>query len=220
MHKVYRRIKNKEVPQIGKFSLKKIVQKSGNAIKTAAKAVVNVVTAPAKLAVKGVLEVALPQMAPGLLYLFIKKPSLIERLPEKARRKRKRQETFAKFVTGTIGMKEDHFMGIIRNGIMKKMGKSPEAVLAAMLKVPESEIGILPLMAGIVPVIIKVVDVLKKVFGAKSGEGELAQEDLPDASDFSDWSASESSAAANELSQQDEYTDPTSSEDRKTNKIC
>lgn len=221
MQKVYRRIKNKEVPQVGKISLKKIVKKAATAVKNVTKAVTKVATAPARLAAKGVLEVALPQMAPGLLYLFIKKPELIAKLPEKARRKRKRQEGFAKFVVKAIGMKEDHFMGIIRNGIMKKMGKSPEAVLAGMLKVPESEIGIIPVIMAVLPFITKIIGILKKVFGAKGGEGEMGKDDLPDQSDFAEWSTEESAAAASDLSQQDsDLSDTTSSDDRKTNKIC
>lgn len=94
------------------------------------------ITAPLQLMAKAILEVQLPAAAPMFLYLFINDPATIEKLPTKAREKRKKSERLANFIVNEVGMKREHFMGIVRNGIKKRYGKEPEAVIADKLKMP------------------------------------------------------------------------------------
>ena len=166
-------------------AVKKVANKVVTAAKTAGKAVIKVVTAPARLAAKGILEVMLPSSAPFFLYLFITNQDTINKLPEKARKKRKKSERIAHFIVDGIGMKQDHFMGILRNGIMKKYGESPEQVLSKMVKGPINGIGIAPaLILAAIPVVKKIISTLMKVFG-KKGE-EISEEDAPDPNDFAE----------------------------------
>jgi hypothetical protein len=232
-NKVYMRIKNNHVPQIGKIKLKKIFKNAGNAIKKGTKAFTKVVattikkptqllvkatkgitklalkaiTTPAKLAAKGTIELLMPKMAPTFLYLFIKDPALVAKLPAKAQRKRTKSAKLAKFITGTLGMKEDHFYGIARNGIMKHYGKSPEAVLSAMLGAKVSGIGILPIIAAVLPVIIKVVKLIGSVFGKKDKDAEsYSANDIPDQSDFESLTPQESTGLSQQVMAQPDTT--------------
>jgi hypothetical protein len=86
-------------------------------------------TAPARLAVKGILEISIPKAAPFFLYLFVTDKAEIEKLPSKVKSKREKASKIADFIVNAIGMKRDHLMGIIRNGIEKKYGKAPERVI-------------------------------------------------------------------------------------------
>jgi hypothetical protein len=68
-------------------------------------------------------------------------------------------------------MKEGHFMGIVRNGLMKRLGKSPEAYLSEALKLNiGGSIGVLPL----IPIILNLLPKILKLFkgGAKEA-GEI-----------------------------------------------
>jgi len=147
--------------------------------KKVVKAAVKVATAPLRLIAKGILEVALPKAAPFFLYLFITDPKLLAKMPAKVQAKRKKSEKIANFIVNGIGMKRDHFMGIVRNGIMKHYGKSPENVIAAMTK-GVSGIGVIP-----VAVITALISIIQKIAKAKGQKGESASAaDAPDASDF------------------------------------
>ena len=228
------------------------------ATKAVAKGVLKTITAPAQLAAKATLELLLPKMAPTFLYLFIKDPALIAKLPAKAQKKRKKSEKLAKFITGAIGMKEAHFLGIVRNGIQKHYGKSPESVLEGMIGSKVSGVGVLPAILAILPVIMKVIKLIGSVFKKKDKEVEdFSANDIPDQSDFADITTEESTEMSRAVKQQpdvaqysetdsyapdttftgeqatqypsdpalDSYTtsrgvDPTSSADRRSNKVC
>ena len=108
----------------------KLLQKVGQGLKKAGTTVAKVVTAPARLAAKGALEIYLPKAAPTFLYLFTPAGA---QLPDMVARKKAKQERLKKFIVNGIGMKEDHFMAIIRNNLTKRFGKSPEAYLQERL---------------------------------------------------------------------------------------
>lgn len=117
----------RQIDEIGflkKFG--KWVKKAG---KNVAKAAIKVASAPLRLAIKAILEVTLPKAAPNFLYLFIPQSS-VSSMPQAVQKKRKKQAKRAKFITKHIGMKEDHIMKILRNGIMKRMGRTPEQLLS------------------------------------------------------------------------------------------
>jgi len=110
-----------------------LLTKVATGVKTASKAVTKVATAPARLAAKGILEVTLPNAAPFFLYLFLSKDQ-VAKAPAKVIAKRQKAEKVAAFIMNGIGMKSDHFNGIIRNGIIKKYGRSPEKVIEDNMK--------------------------------------------------------------------------------------
>ncbi|MFZ4056969.1 MAG: hypothetical protein ACOYKE_02470 [Ferruginibacter sp.] len=116
----------------------KFLQKIGKGIKKGLKAVTKVVTAPLRLIAKGAMEIYLPKAAPAFLYLFADEKVL----PDKMKAKRKKSEKFKNFIVKKIGMKEKHFMAIIRNKLTKNYRMSPEAYLAkAIPKVAIKGIG-------------------------------------------------------------------------------
>ncbi len=112
-------------PMIGGF-----FGKIWKGIKKVGGAVVKVATFPLRFIAKGVMEIYLPKAAYGFLYLFAAENIL----PDKMKAKRKKAEKFKNFVCKKIGMKEKHFMGIVRNSLTKKFGMSPESYLAKSLK--------------------------------------------------------------------------------------
>lgn len=153
-----------------------LLKKVGAGLKKVGKGLLKVATVTQRLAIKGVLEVALPKMAPMFIYLFIKDPAIIAKLPEKARKKRKTSERLAKFIVKGIGMKEDHFMGIIRNGIMKRYHKSPEALLSKSLGQSINGIGAIGFVQFI-PMALGLITKIMKLFKKPAGEdGNLAQD--------------------------------------------
>jgi hypothetical protein len=147
--------------------------------KVVVKAAVKVVTAPLRLLAKGVLEVTLPKSAPFFLYLFITDPKLLAKMPASVQAKRRKSEKIADFIVNGIGMKRSHFMAIVRNGIMKHYGKSPENVLAEMTK-GIAGIGIIPI--AVVSALISIIQKIGKLLG-KKGESVSAS-DAPDPNDF------------------------------------
>ena len=152
-------------------------------VKTAAK----IATAPARLGIKAALEILLPQAAPFFLYLFIMDQKTIQSLPPKARAQRNKATQIAKFITGAIGMKNKHFMGIVRNGITKQMRMSPEQVIAKQLK---GGVGALPAIIGAIKPLLQLIKKISKIFG-KKGPG-VSESDAPDPdADFSDVSEDE-----------------------------
>lgn len=116
----------------------KFFKKIGAGLKKGLKAVAKVATAPQRLAVKGIMEIYLPKAAYLFLYLFADPKTT---LPDVMKRKKAKAEKFKKFVVNAVGMKEAHFMGIIRNALTKKLGKSPESYLAEALRARVSGIG-------------------------------------------------------------------------------
>ncbi len=105
--------------------------RTGKFLRKVGKGVLKVITAPARLIAKGILEISLPKAAPNFLYLFIP-PGDVSSAPKKVQEKRKKQLKVAAFIVTGIGMKERHFMGIVRGGIMKRYKKSPEQLIREM----------------------------------------------------------------------------------------
>jgi hypothetical protein len=108
----------------------KLLQKTGNAIKTGVKALSKVATAPARILAKGAMEIYLPKAAPFFLYLFAAENAL----PDVMKAKRKKADKFKKFIVSGLGMQEKHFTALIRNSLTKQFGKSPESFLAQKLR--------------------------------------------------------------------------------------
>jgi hypothetical protein len=187
--------KIKQALQKVKTVAKKVVKKAGADLKKAGKTFVKVATAPQRLAMKGILEVSLPRMAPGFLYLFISDPKVIAKLPAKVKQKRDRQVKFSDFVVNAIGMKRAHFMGILRTGIMKRYKKSPEQVIADLTKGKMAGIGII---TDIIEVVLKLVKVIAKVFKKKNAP-TFSANDTPDPSDFTSGSDGKSSSSLLDL---------------------
>lgn len=105
-------------------------KKIGKGISKGLKTVTKVVTAPARIIAKGILELYIPKAAMMFLYLFAEE----KMLTDKMKAKRKKAEKFKNFIVKKIGMKEKHLMGIIRNSLTKKLKTSPESFLAKGLK--------------------------------------------------------------------------------------
>ena len=150
---------------VGRFNLKNAAKNFANKVistaKKGAKAVAKVATAPARLAVKGILEISLPKASDYFLYLFISDPNVLAKLPAKVKKKRATQEKIANFIVNVVGMKRDHFMGILRNAIMKKHKMAPEKVLAKMTK-GIAGIGVAPIILALLPLLTKLFEVFKK----------------------------------------------------------
>lgn len=170
----------------------KAAKATGKGLAKAAKAVAKVVTTPLRLIAKGILEISLPKASPFFLYLFITDKNIIAKLPAKVKKKRAKAERVKKFIVNGIGMKEKHFMGIVRNGITKHYKKSPEAVLAEYTK-GISGIGAFPI--AIVGVLIDIINKIASVIKGKKKES-VSADDAPDSSDWAELSQSASSALA------------------------
>jgi hypothetical protein len=172
------------------------IKKAGQAAKKLGKNLLKVATAPQRLAVKAMLEVTIPKSAIFFIYLFVTDPKLIAKLPAKAQAKRRKSEKIANFIVNTIGMKRPHFMGIVRNGIMKKYKMSPEAYLSKFMKAKISGlsgisgihgeyIGVIKeageIASGLVQLLNKLMDLFKKKGDKSKGEDtSLDAKDVPD----------------------------------------
>lgn len=169
----------KGVKAAGKFAIKTTV--------AATKAFIKVATLPARLFVKGLAEVILPRISRLFLYLFITNPATIASLPANVQRKRAKAERFAKFLINVVGMKESHFMKIVRNGIIKQTKQTPEQLLSSHVKGALSGIGFAPLIA-LIPQIIALIGKVASLFKKKPTADETpTAEDLPDENkDFND----------------------------------
>lgn len=198
----------KAVAKGAKVVAKGAVKVATKVVKTVAK----VVTAPLRLAAKAILEVSLPKAAPFFLYLFINDQKIIDKLPTKVRAKRKKAESVANFIVNGIGMKRDHFMGIVRNGILKQRGKSPENIIADELKGKISGIGVIPVI--VVTTVISIIQKLSKLLGKKSED--VSANDAPDTSDWGEAAADVKNALASEIKTQPENTSILSQTDPKT----
>lgn len=200
---------------IGKIRLKKLFKKIVTPIKKAAKAIVKtaakVITAPIRLASKGMLELTLPKAAPAFLYLFVNDPNLIKKLPNKARKKRASQVKFADFVVKAIGMKRNHFMGILRNGIMKRYRMSPEKKISQLMKIPESQVrghamGDIGIIDDIIKGVTELIGLIGKLFGKKTKEKPADM--MPDESDFSELNTTAANVLSKQVRQQPEALEP------------
>ena len=157
----------------------KFLKKVAKTAKKGVKAVARVATAPARLAIKGILEVALPKAAPFFLYLFITDKNLLSKAPAAVKRKRQKAERIANFIVNGIKMKRKHFMAIVRNGIMKHYKKSPEKVISEQTR-GIAGIGVIP-VAAIGP-LIQIIQKIAKLFH-KKGE-KVSNADAPSESDW------------------------------------
>lgn len=190
------------------FRLKKVA----DVIKKGVKAAVKVATVVPRTILKGVLDLTLPKAAPAFIYLFINDPALINKLPEKARQKRKQAENLATFVVDGLGMKRDHFMGLLRNGILKQYGMQPETWIDKNVKGKIQGIGVIDDIIGAVISLIKKISEIAKKNGPK-----FSKEDLPDpASDFAGLPATERNAFGTAIKKQqgdglDDPSEPQSS---------
>ncbi|MES2773387.1 MAG: transglutaminase-like domain-containing protein [Bacteroidota bacterium] len=119
--------------EIGKLKIGKFFKKVGEGIKKVTKAVTKVATLPMRLLGKAAMEIWLPKAAPAFLYIFTA-DAIVSKLPDKMKRKRDKAVKLKDFICKTLGMKEPHFMGIIRNNLTKRFKQSPEAHLADQLK--------------------------------------------------------------------------------------
>jgi hypothetical protein len=149
----------------------KILTTAASQAKQGVKAIKTTLDNVKKKVVGEVLEIFLPAAAPYFLYLFINDAAILSKMPEKVRRKRAVQVKIADFITNTIGIDKAQFMGILRNGIMKKFSKSPEAVLSDMFKARVSGIGIapalIPVIVAAIPFVFKLIEMLAKAFSKK-----------------------------------------------------
>lgn len=197
--KAKRKTRRKKRVQKGKKFLKKIAKKAKKGLKAVAK----VVTAPQRLLAKGILEVGLPTAAPMFLYLFIK-PSQLSVVPSTVVAKRKKQEKVANFIVNGIGMKRNHFMGILRNGIMKKYKKSPEKVLVGMFD-GINGIGFVAAVAALVPKVIEIITKIIQKFGKKDGGNLIAdvKSMVVDATDFASMNSAKKVAVKKDLLRKD-----------------
>ncbi|MEO0471400.1 MAG: transglutaminase-like domain-containing protein [Bacteroidota bacterium] len=173
--KLFGKKKKEEKPkeEKEKKGLGKFLQKVGEKIKDGFKAFAKVITAPQRAFAQQLMKMLLPAVSPTFLYLFIKDPAIVSRLPATAARKRKKAQGLANFIINTLGMKEETFMLTVRNGIMKKMGGTPEAILN------RSGISGITISAALITTIVKIVNTIKSLF-KKGPKEEFGAGDLPD----------------------------------------
>lgn len=177
--------KKKAKPKANAKPKSKAAQAAKNFAKNTLKNVAQAVTTPQRLAVKGLLEVTLPQAAPAFLYLFLPANAPV---PDNVARKRRKMNGIKNFIVEIIGMKESHFLGIVRNGILKKMGKQPEEVLKDLVKAPAVKgVGFAALIAlavdKLLPFLLSLIGKLSGIFKKKPKE-EISKDDLPNEADF------------------------------------
>lgn len=164
--------------------------------------ILNVLSAPARKIAQEVLEKVLPKIAPLFLLIFLKDPQAIARLAPRKQKARAAAVKLAGFIINRIKLPEAEFMTLVRNGIMKESGKTPEQIFADRGFVPASTntapitvlpagdpvfssgglgtkkvsgVGFLPLLAPLVPIIIEWVPKIVALFGGKKEDaGNLA----------------------------------------------
>ena len=161
-----------------KTGLGNFIKRQATNAKTAARAATKAVTAPARTAANLALRVMLPKAAPFFLYLFL--PDDLPALPEVVKRKQGVAQRVAKFITDGIGMKESTLMGILRNGIMKEMGRTPEQILSAYTQ--EANVGAVT-FAALIPLITTLISKISLSFGKNKVEVKPGDEPDP-ATDF------------------------------------
>ncbi len=160
----------------GKTAAGRLLKKAGTGIKKGTKALVKVATAPVRLIAKGAMEIYLPKAAAFFLYLFAEEKGL----PDLMKAKRRKAEKFKKFVTEGLGMKDKHFMAIIRNKLTQLFKMSPENYLAGKLTTRVSGIGSIgkPNKAGLRKTNGGKLPKIKRVT-AKAPNGQIQQRTAP-----------------------------------------
>lgn len=177
---------------------KTFLKQAGKTAKKSLKTVTKVVTAPARLAFKASLEILLPKAAPFFLYLFLDANSLAKS-PAKVKKQHAKATKIKKFIVESIGMKESHFMGIVRNGIMRKYKQSPEQLLKRQIKGTIAGIGIVDDGLGALK---ELLELINKVFSKKMPkEDEPNKEDVPDNNTFTELSTEERSDLSRNITQ-------------------
>lgn len=184
--------------------LKKFGKGIANVAKKVGKGILKVATLPLRLAAKGIIEILGKTKAGAyFLYTFLT-DAQAQKLGPKVVQKRNKQLKIKGFIVNAIGMKEARFNRLVRSGVQKSYGKTPEAVIAELLKrrgirglYGIESIGALPLIAAAVPLIQKIMGLLSKLFGGGKGEDPKGGEANPDA----DVPASDG-GAANEVSKE------------------
>lgn len=178
----------------------KLVEKTGAVVKKKKegilKKVAKIITAPVRLVQKGILEATLPKSAPAFLYLFITDPKILAKAPPIVITKRNKAVAHADRVVNKIGMKRDHLMGILRNGIMQNMGDTPENILAAWMRDAGFSVGF------VTEAVNTAVNVLGNLLGGKAAAL------MADAPDPADWGTVPDKALANEVQNQPTNNDP------------
>ncbi|NVO11714.1 MAG: hypothetical protein HXX16_17265 [Bacteroidales bacterium] len=187
---------------------KRVVQKTVTVAKKTVKAVANVVTAPLRLAAQMVLEKFLPKAAPSFLYIFATDKATIDKLPADAKRKRDKQVLLAKFIVDVLGMKQNHFMGIVRNGIMAQYKMSPENKIAEIINSSGAIKGIGDI--GVIEDTIKAVEEIAKIISKVTGKKapSISKDDLASEADFKTATPQQKAAITKEVKSKPEAVEP------------
>jgi hypothetical protein len=191
-----------------KTKRKAAVQKLTEAIKKPVQAVRNAVDNVKQGIAKKILEVMLPAFAPFFLLLFVG-PDLEPRLTDRARRKKKKAEAVARFMTRAMGISSESFMLIVRNGILKAYRKSPETVLRDGIRgrkaIRGSEIGVIP--PQVITIGVNIIKFLVEHFRKKKEADEETEISADDSvnfeQDFGDMGDAEANQFAAAVAQQD-----------------
>lgn len=193
--------------------VRKAVNVVKKGVKKVGKGLAKAVTLPGRLIAKGALEVTLPKSGYFFLYLFIKDPKILAQLPAKIKTKRAMQEKIAKLIVKKIGMKEAHFMGIVRNSVMKQFNDTPENVLATWMKALANKTGQQLFNIGAIPAVFAAAAPAIKNLLGKLGGGinEKIEQYGPNPEDWgivSEENAPVVSELANMVQQQPDNNDP------------
>ena len=163
------------------------------------KKVAKVITAPVRLVKKGILEATLPKSAPAFLYLFLSDAVLVK-APAIVQQKHGKAKVYADKVVNKVGMKRDHFMGILRNGIMQNMGDTPENILKQWMQDSGFKIGFVS------EAISTAFGMLGNLLGGKAAQ---LMADAPDPSDWGTVSATVKEDIVQQQASDAATTDPT-----------
>lgn len=167
-----------QVSNIGGGKVKNFFKKIANKTKDFIKK-----TNPVILASKAILQVLLPKASPFFLYLFIK-PG--QEIPSEVARKRAVAQRVKKFIVDGLGMKDTTFQQLVRNGIMKQSGATPETILNRFRSGQISGIGAFPVAVAVnfaVQIISRIANAIKK---KKGNLDKLSVADAPNPNDFID----------------------------------
>ncbi len=164
-----------------KNALGRFIRNVGNKVNATKEAVKNAVSSTAKAVANTVIKSLLPKAAPFFLYLFIK-DAHVSQMPAVVQRKRQAAKRLFAWLVQAMGMDEMVVFKVLRNGIMKEMGNSPEGVLAQYSK-GISGIGSVT-FAALIPLITTIINRVAEAFKAR--KERIAAGDVPDPStDFS-----------------------------------
>lgn len=189
----------------------KFLKNAAKKVKAGAKAFKKVVTAPQRVAVKIIMERLLPASGLFFLYLFINEPVILAKLPKKVKRKREKAERVKNFITKLTGMSDAHFMGIARNGIMKKAKVSPETLLSRKIKGIQgvNGIGAIPpdLITSVLPLVIEIINKLAVAF--KQPKQDVSKDDAPDLdNDFDELDEKQKTEMSSDIKKQNDDPEP------------